>query len=77
MLDVRWWRRKMRRQQWLRRFMEPLENPDVGRVLVAAQNEAAAMVEEIHGTVGEPRNKTVELIIVASVSDGGGVVTMG
>ncbi len=43
---------------------------------MAAQNEAAAMVEEIHGTVEEPRNKA-ELIIVASVSDGGGVVTMG
>ncbi len=45
--------------------------------LVAARNEVAAMVEEIHGTVREPRNKTAELIIVASVSDGGGVVTMG
>ena len=63
------------------------EGADVGRAcnvtqedvnqLVAAQNEAAEMVEEIHGTVGEPRNKTAELIIVASVSDGGGVVTMG
>ena len=45
--------------------------------MVAARTEAAAMVEEIHGTVREPRNKTAELIIVASVSDGGGVVTMG
>ena len=63
------------------------EGADVGRAcnvtqedvnqLVAVRNEAAAMVEEIHGTVGEPRNKTAELIIVASVSDGGGVVTMG
>ncbi len=63
------------------------EGADVGRAynvtqedvnqLRAAQNEAAAMVEEIHGTVGEPRNKTAGLIIVASVSDGGGVVTMG
>ena len=44
---------------------------------MAARNEAAAMVEEIHGTVGELRNKMAEQIIVASVSDGGGVVMMG
>ena len=34
---------------------------------MAARNEAAAMVEEIHGTVGELRNKMAERIIVASV----------
>ena len=35
------------------------------------------MVKEIHGTVGELRNKMAERIIVASVRGGGGVVMMG